>query len=112
MGEEVAKLGTGNSEVKRSNRLNCHKLRGIIVKQPLRSLICLNLHEISSRNYRDDVCRGRSQRLWGSYKSSRDQHYVRRYSLCVRAVGNAAYVSERPLDHRAFGRPGRRICRL
>jgi hypothetical protein len=41
MGEEVAKLGTPKSEVKRSNRLNCHKLRGIIVKQPLRSLICL-----------------------------------------------------------------------
>jgi len=41
MGEEVAKLGTGKSEVKRGNRLNCHKLRGIIVKQPLRSPICL-----------------------------------------------------------------------
>ncbi len=41
MGEEVAKLGSGKSEVKRGNRLNCHKLRGIIVKQPLQSLICL-----------------------------------------------------------------------
>jgi len=41
MGEEVAKLGTGKSEVKHGNRLNCHKLRGIIVKQPLRSPICL-----------------------------------------------------------------------
>jgi hypothetical protein len=41
MGEEVAKLGTGKSEVKRGNCLNCHKLRGIIVKQPHRSLICL-----------------------------------------------------------------------
>src|SRR6267142_2810585 len=41
MGEEVAKLGTRKSEVKRGNCLNCHKLRGIIVKQPLRSLICL-----------------------------------------------------------------------
>jgi hypothetical protein len=41
MGEEVAKLGTRKSEVKRGNRLNCHKLRGIIVKQPLRSSICL-----------------------------------------------------------------------
>lgn len=41
MGEEVAKLGSGKSEVKRSNRLNCRKLRGIIEKQPLRSLICL-----------------------------------------------------------------------
>jgi hypothetical protein len=41
MGEEVAKLGSGKSEVKRGNRLNCHKLRGIIVKQPLLSLICL-----------------------------------------------------------------------
>ena len=41
MGEEGAKLGTGKSEVKRGNRLNCHKLRGIIVKQPLPSLICL-----------------------------------------------------------------------
>src|SRR5450759_1489464 len=41
MGEEVAKLGSRKSEVKRGNRLNCHKLRGIIVKQPLQSLICL-----------------------------------------------------------------------
>jgi hypothetical protein len=41
MGEEGAKLGTGKSEVKRGNRLNCHKLRGIIVKQPLRYPICL-----------------------------------------------------------------------
>ena len=29
------------SEVKRGNRLNCRKLRGIIVKQPLQSPICL-----------------------------------------------------------------------
>src|SRR5258708_15089564 len=104
MGEEVAKLGSGKSEVKRSNRLNCHKLRGIIVKQPLLSLICLNLHESSSRNYRDDVCRGRSQRLWGSHKSSGKLHYLRRYSLCVRAVRNTAYVPERRLDHREVGR--------
>lgn len=41
MGEEVAKLGSRKSEVKRGNRLNCHKLRGIIEKQPLQSLICL-----------------------------------------------------------------------
>ena len=41
MGDEVAKLGSGKSEVKRGNRLNCHKLRGIIVKQPLQSPICL-----------------------------------------------------------------------
>ena len=41
MGGEGAKLGTGKCEVKRVNRLNCHKLRGIIVKQPLPSLICL-----------------------------------------------------------------------
>ena len=41
MGGEVAKLGTAKSEVKRGNRLNCHKLRGIIEEQPLQSLICL-----------------------------------------------------------------------
>src|SRR6266568_9618111 len=41
MGDEVAKLGSGKSEVKRGNRLNCYKLRGIIVKQPLQSPICL-----------------------------------------------------------------------
>lgn len=39
--EEVAKLGTAKSEVKQANRLNCHKLRGIIEKQPLQSPICL-----------------------------------------------------------------------
>lgn len=41
MGEEGAKLGSGKSEVKRGNRLNCHKLRGIIEKQPRHSHICL-----------------------------------------------------------------------
>lgn len=41
MGEEGAKLGSGKSEVKRGNRLNCHKLRGIIEKQPRQSHICL-----------------------------------------------------------------------
>lgn len=39
-GGRRAKLGNGKSEVKRSNRLNCRKLGGIIEKQPLQSLIC------------------------------------------------------------------------
>ena len=41
MVDEGAKLESVMVEVKRGNRLNCHKLRGIIVKQPLQSSICL-----------------------------------------------------------------------